>query len=177
MAQKLKLQELMELFNEKLDKAIEKFDLNEKIISTVDGKLEELKKTSVKVEFEPLNEVIKEITQIFVKHREESKIIYEKQRNESTAISEKHNSKIKDVVKKEEKYQLYFYSALSVVFLLSAAFLMFGINQHYGKKDVEKELKFFTREARQRHSYLKEKNLIGKYEKWLESKQKEPHQN
>ena len=35
MAQKLKSQDLMELFNAKLDIAIEKFDLNEKIIMTV----------------------------------------------------------------------------------------------------------------------------------------------
>ena len=65
MAQKIRTQDVMELFAEKLDKAIEKFDLNEKIITTVDGKLEEIKKTSLKVEFEPLKEVIKEISQIF----------------------------------------------------------------------------------------------------------------
>ena len=44
MAQKIRTQDVMELFAEKLDKAIEKFDLNEKIITTVDGKLEEIKK-------------------------------------------------------------------------------------------------------------------------------------
>ena len=52
MAQKIRTQDVMELFAEKLDKAIEKFDLNEKIITTVDGKLEEIKKTSLKVEFD-----------------------------------------------------------------------------------------------------------------------------
>ena len=54
MAQKLKSQDLMELFNQKLDEVNKKFDWNEKIITTVDGKLEEIKRTSVKIEFEPL---------------------------------------------------------------------------------------------------------------------------
>ena len=40
MAQKIRTQDVMELFAEKLDKAIEKFDLNEKIITTMLGGLE-----------------------------------------------------------------------------------------------------------------------------------------
>ena len=115
MAQKIRTQDVMELFAEKLDKAIEKFDLNEKIITTVDGKLEEIKKTSLKVEFEPLKEVIKEISQIF-----------EKQINELTRISEKHNNQIKDSVKKEGKQQLYFYGSLTILFCLCVAFLSFS---------------------------------------------------
>lgn len=160
MAQKIRTQDVMELFAEKLDKAIEKFDLNEKIITTVDGKLEEIKKTSLKVEFEPLKEVIKEISQIF-----------EKQINELTRISEKHNNQIKDSVKKEGKQQLYFYGSLTILFCLCVAFLSFGINQYHEKKYAENEIKFYSKEAHRRNTYLKEKNLTEKYEKWLEAKQ------
>ena len=160
MAQKIKTQDVMELFAEKLDKAIDKFDFNEKIIATVDGKLEELKKTSVKIEFEPLKEVINEIIQIF-----------EKQRKESIAISEKHISEIKNTVKKEGKRQLYFYGSLAILFCLCVAFFSFGINQYHEKKYAEKEMKFYSNEAHRRNSYLKEKNLTKKYEKWLEAKQ------
>ena len=160
MAQKIKTQDVMELFAEKLDKAIDKFDFNEKIITTVDGKLEELKKTSVKIEFEPLKEVINEIIQIF-----------EKQRKESIAISEKHISEIKNTVKKEGKRQLYFYGSLAILFCLCVAFFSFGINQYHEKKYAEKEMKFYSNEAHRRNSYLKEKNLTKKYEKWLEAKQ------
>ena len=160
MAQKVKTQDVMELFVDKLDIAIEKFDLNEKIITTVDGKLEEIRKTSVKVEFEPLKEVIKEISQIF-----------EKQINELTRISEKHNNQIKDSVKKEGKQQLYFYGSLTILFCLCVAFLSFGINQYHEKKYAENEMKFYSKEAHRRNTYLKEKNLTEKYEKWLEAKQ------
>lgn len=159
MAQKIKTQDVMELFSEKLDKAIEKFDLNEKIITTVDGKLEEIKKTSLKVEFEPLKEVIKEISQIFLK-----------QINELTTISEKHNNQIKDSVKKEGKQQLYFYGSLTILFLFSCASLTFGIDQYHEKKYAENEMKFYSKEAHRRNTYLKEKNLTEKYEKWLEAK-------
>lgn len=160
MAQKIRTQDVMELFAEKLDKAIEKFDLNEKIITTVDGKLEEIKKTSLKVEFEPLKEVIKEISQIF-----------EKQINELTRISEKHNNQIKDSVKKEGKRQMYFYGFLAILFLFSCASLTIGIDQYHEKKYAENEMKFYSKEAHRRNTYLKEKNLTEKYEKWLEAKQ------
>ena len=160
MAQKLKSQDLMELFNAKFDIAIEKFDLSEKIITTVDGKLEEIKKTSLKVEFEPLEKVIKEINQIFVN-----------QRNELTIISEKHNNQIKDSVKKEGKRQMYFYDSLTILFCLCVAFLSFGINQYHEKKYAEKEMKFYSKEAHRRNTYLKEKNLTEKYDIWLEAKQ------
>ena len=161
MAQKIKTHDVMELFVEKLDKAIEKFDLNETIITTIDGKLEELKKTSIKVEFEPLKEVIKEINQMFLR-----------QRDELTSISEKHNSKIKEAIKKEDTYQLYFYGALTVLFCLCVVFLLFGIGQYHAKQDVEKEMKFYSKEAYRRNAYLKEKNLTEKYKNWLENKQK-----
>lgn len=160
MAQKIKTQDVMELFAEKLDKAIEKFDLNEKIISTVDGKLEKLQNTSIKIECEPLKEVIKEISQIFLK-----------QINELTTVSEKHNNQIKDSVKKEGKQQLYFYGSLTILFCLCVAFLSFGINQYHAKNYAEKEMKFYSKEAHRRNTYLKEKNLTEKYEKWLEAKQ------
>ncbi len=160
MAQKVKTQDVMELFVDKLDIAIEKFDLNEKIITTVDGKLEEIRKTSVKVEFEPLKEVIKEISQIFLK-----------QINELTTISEKHNNQIKDSAKKEGKQQFYFYGSLTILVCLCIAFFSFGINQYHEKKYVEKEMKFYSKEAHRRNTYLKEKNLTDKYEKWLEAKQ------
>ena len=161
MAQKVKTQDVMELFVDKLDIAIEKFDLNEKIITTVDGKLEEIRKTSVKVEFEPLKEVIKEISQIFLK-----------QINELTTISEKHNNQIKDSVKKEGKQQLYFYGSLTILFCLCVVFLSFGIDQYHERKQAESEMKFYSKEAYRRNAYLKEKNLTEKYEVWLESKQK-----
>ena len=160
MAQKIKTQDVMELFAEKLDKAIDKFDFNEKIIATVDGKLEKLQNTSIKIEFEPLKEVIKEISQIFLK-----------QINELTTVSEKHNNQIKDSVKKEGKQQLYFYGSLTILFCLCVAFFSFGINQYHEKKYAEKEMKFYSKEAHRRNTYLKEKNLTVKYEKWLEAKQ------
>ena len=160
MAQKIKTQDVMELFAEKLDKAIDKFDFNEKIIATVDGKLEKLQNTSIKIEFEPLKEVIKEISQIFLK-----------QINELTTVSEKHNNQIKDSVKKEGKQQLYFYGSLTILFCLCVAFLSFGINQYHEKKYAENEMKFYSKEAHRRNTYLKEKNLTEKYEKWLEAKQ------
>ena len=55
MALKVKTQDVLEVFNEKLDSVGEKFDLNEKILSTIDLKLIEIKNTSIKVEFDSLN--------------------------------------------------------------------------------------------------------------------------
>ena len=43
MAQKLKSQDLMEVFISKLDEVNLKFDLNKEIISTLDKKLEQIK--------------------------------------------------------------------------------------------------------------------------------------
>ena len=164
MAQKLKSQDLMELFNAKLDIAIEKFDLNEKIIMTVNKKLEEIKNSSLKVEYEPLGTVVQEIAKIFKEHRSELLNLFEKQ-----------ISKMKDVSKKDSRYQLYFYSALTVLFFLCTGFLSYGINQHYEKKDAERKLKFYSSEAYRMNSYLKKEKLSEKYENWLQ--QKQPNQN
>ena len=166
MAQKLKSQDLMELFNAKLDIAIKKFDLNEKIISTLDKKLEQIKNTHLKIEYEPLGKVVVENDKMFKDHRSELVNIFEKQ-----------ISKMKDVSKKESKYQLYFYGALTVLFVLCTAFLSYGIEQYHEKTDAKKEMKFYSKEALRRNEYLKEKNLTEKYESWLEHKQKQPYQN
>ena len=161
MAQKLKSQDLMELFNAKLDIAIKKFDLNEKIISTLDKKLEQIKNTHLKIEYEPLGKVVVENDKMFKDHRSELLNIFEKQ-----------ISTMKNVSKKESKYQLYFYGALTILLFLCASFLSYGINQYHEKKDAEKEVKFYSKEALRRNEYLKEKNLTEKYENWLESKRK-----
>ena len=161
MAQKLKSQDLMELFNEKLDIAIEKFDLNEKIITTVNKKLEEIENSSLKVEYEPLGTVIQENDKMFKEHRSELLKIFENQ-----------ISTMKVVSKEKEKYQLYFYGALTVLLFLCTGFLSYGIDQHYEKKDAERKLKIYSKEAYRRSAFLKEKNLTEKYESWLESKQK-----
>ena len=107
-----------------------------------------------------MKEVIKEISQIFLK-----------QINELTTISEKHNNQIKDSAKKEGKQQLYFYGSLTILVCLCIAFFSFGINQYHEKKYLEKEMKFYSKESHRRNTYLKEKNLTDKYEKWLEAKQ------
>ena len=159
MAQKLKSQDLMELFNEKLDQAIEKFDLNEKITITVNDKLDLIKKSKLKIEFEPLKELIKENVESF-----------ENQRIELRKIKKEHCEEIKNSTKKEIKYQLYFYGAVVTMFCLCAAFLSFGINQYHEKKYAEKEMKFYSKEAYRRNAYLKEEKLTDKYELWLEQK-------
>jgi len=161
MAQKLKSQDLMELFNAKLDIAIKKFDLNEKIITTVNKKLEEIKNSSLKVEYEPLGTVVQENAKIFKEHRSELLNIFEKQ-----------ISTMKVVAKEKEKYQLYFYGALTVLLFLCTGFLSYGIDQHYEKKDAERKLKFYSSEAYRMNSYLKENKLSEKYENWVEDKKK-----
>lgn len=54
MAQKLKSQDLMEVFNKNLNEVNLKFDLNKEIISTLDKKLEQIENSSLKIEYEPL---------------------------------------------------------------------------------------------------------------------------
>ena len=166
MAQKLKTQDLMEVFNMKLDELNQKFDLNKEIISTLDNKLEEIKNLSLKIEYEPLGKVVLENDKIFKDHRSELLNIFEKQ-----------ISTMKVVAKEKEKYQLYFHGALTIFLVLSTAFLSFGINQYNEKKDAEKEMKFYSKEAFRRNEYLKERNLTEKYEVWLKQIQKQPHQN
>lgn len=160
MAQKLKSQDLMEVFISKLDEVNLKFDLNKEIISTLDKKLEQIKNSSLKVEYEPLGSVILENDKIFKGHRKELLNIFEKQ-----------ISTMKDVAKEKEKHQLYFYGALTIFFVLCTAFLSYGIDQYHEKKDAEKEMKFYSKEAMRRNEYLKEKNLTEKYEIWLDQKQ------
>lgn len=160
MAQKLKSQDLMEVFISKLDEVNLKFDLNKEIISTLDNKLKQIKNSSLKVEYEPLGSVILENDKIFKGHRKELLNIFEKQ-----------ISTMKDVSKKESKYQLYFYGALTVFLFLCTAFVSYGIDEHYEKKHAEKEVKFYSKEAFRRNEYLKENNLTEKYEIWLENKQ------
>lgn len=151
----------MEVFNKNLEEVNQKFDLNKEIISTLDKKLEQIENSSLKVEYEPLGKVITENDKMFKDHRTELLNIFEKQ-----------ISTMKVVCKKKEKYQLYFYGALTLLFVLCTAFLSFGINQYHEKKDAEKEMKYYSKEALRRNEYLKEKNLTEKYENWLESKQK-----
>ncbi|WP_226064220.1 hypothetical protein [Kaistella polysaccharea] len=161
MAQKLKSQDLMELFNAKLDVAIEKFDMNEKIITTVNKKLEEINNSSLKVDYEPLGTVVQENDKMFKEHRSELLNLFEKQ-----------ISTMKVVAKEKEKYQLYFYGALTILLFLCTGFLSYGIDQYHKKEDAERKLKFYARESYRMNTYLKEKNLTEKYENWLESKQK-----
>lgn len=160
MAQKLKSQDLMEVFISKLDEVNLKFDLNKEIISTLDKKLEQIKNSSLKVEYEPLGSVILENDKIFKGHRKELLNIFEKQ-----------ISTMKDVAKEKEKHQLYFYGALTILLFLCTVFLSYGIDQNHEKKAAEKEVKFYSKEAFRRNEYLKEKNLTEKYEIWLEQKQ------
>ena len=54
MAQKLKTQDLMEVFNKNLTEVNLKFDLNKEIISTLDKQLEQIKNSHLKIEYEPL---------------------------------------------------------------------------------------------------------------------------
>ena len=161
MAQKLKSQDLMEVFNSKLDEVNLKFDLNKEIISTLDRKLEQIENSSLKIEYEPLGKVVLENDKMFKDHRSELLNIFEKQ-----------ISTMKDVSKKESKYQLYFYGALTILLFLCAAFLSYGIDEHYGKKDAERKLKFYSAEAYRMNSYLKDKNLTEKYKTWVQTKQK-----
>ena len=161
MAQKLKTQDLMEVFNKNLNEVNLKFDLNKEIISTLDKKLEQIENSSIKIEYEPLGTVILDNDKMFKEHRSELSNIFEKQ-----------ISTMKDVAKEKEKYQLYFYGALTVLSFLCTAFLYYGIDQHYQKVDAERKLKFYSSEAYRMNSYLKEKKLIDKYEVWLESKKK-----
>ena len=160
MAQKLKSQDLMEVFISKLDEVNLKFDLNKEIISTLDNKLEQIKNSSLKVEYEPLGSVILENDKMFKGHRKELLNIFEKQ-----------ISTMKNVSKKENKYQFYFYGALTILLFLCAAILSYGIDQYHEKKAAEKEVKFYSKEAFRRNEYLKEKNLTEKYENWVENKQ------
>lgn len=166
MAQKLKSQDLMELFNAKIDLAIEKFDLNEKIITTVNKKLEEINNSHLKIDYGPLSTVVQENDKMFKGHRTELLNIFLKQ-----------ISTMKVVAKEKERYQLYFYFALTVLSLLCTGFLYYGINQHYEKEDAERKLKFYSSEAYRMNDYLKEKKLFEKYENWLDQKQKQPNQN
>ena len=166
MAQKLKSQDLMEVFISKLDEVNLKFDLNKEIISTLDKKLEQIKNSSLKVEYEPLGKVVLENDKVFKDHRSELVKIFEKQ-----------ISTMKNVSKKESKYQSYFYGALTVIFVLCTAFLSYGIEQYHEKIDAKKEMKFYSKEAFRRNEYLKEKNLTEKYEIWLVEKQKQKDQN
>ncbi len=166
MAQKLKSQDLMEVFISKLDEVNLKFDLNKEIISTVNTKLEEIKNSSLKIEYEPLGKVVLENDKMFKGHRSELLNIFEKQISAMT-----------DVAKEKEKYQLYFYGALTILLFLCAAFLSYGIDQYHEKKTAEKEVKFLSKEALRRNEYLKEKNLTEKYDVWLEQKQKQAYQN
>ena len=160
MAQKVKTQDLMEVFNEKLDEVNLKFDLNKEIISTLDKKLEQIENSSLKIEYEPLGTVILDNDKMFKEHRSELSNIFEKQ-----------ISMMKVVSKKESKYQLYFYGALTILLFLCAAILSYGIDQYHEKKAAEKEVKFYSKEAFRRNEYLKEKNLTEKYENWVENKQ------
>ena len=166
MAQKLKTQDLMEVFNKNLNEVNLKFDLSKEIISTLDKKLEQIENSSLKIEYEPLGKVVLENDKMFKDHRSELLNIFEKQ-----------ISTMKDVSKKESKYQLYFYGALTILFVLCTVFLSYGIHQYHEKNDVEKEIKYYSKEAFRRNEYLKEKNLTEKYNIWLEQKQKQPNQN
>jgi len=161
MAQKLKSQDLMEVFNAKLDEVNQKFDLNKDIISTLDKKLKQIENSTLKVEYEPLGSVILENDKIFKGHRKELLNIFEKQ-----------ISTMKVVSKKESKYQLYFYGALTILFVLCTCFLSYGIDQYHEKRDAEKKIKYYEREASRRDIFLKEKKMNVNYENWLENEQK-----
>ena len=160
MAQKLKTQDLMEVFNKNLNEVNLKFDLNKEIISTLDKKLKQIENSTLKVDYEPLGTVLLENDKMFKGHRSELLKIFEKQ-----------ISTMKDVSKKEEKYQLYFYGALTILVIMCTCFLSYGIDQYHEKKDAEKKVKIYSKEAFRRNEYLKEKNLTEKYENWVENKQ------
>ena len=103
--------------------------------------------------------------------------MFKEHRSELSNIFEKQISMMKVVSKKESKYQLYFYGALTILFVLCTAFLSYGIDQYHEKRDLEKEIKYYSKEALRRNEYLKEKNMTEKYEIWLKQKQKQPYQN
>ena len=162
MAQKkLRTQDLMEVFNNKLDLANQKFDLNKEIIETLDSKLKELNMTSVKVDIGPLDSAIHEYTASFLK-----------QRIQLLKISKEHYDIIKKSSERDLKHQLYFYGTLVIMFCICCAFVAFGSNQFHKRKIAEKKTEYFSREAYRRDTFLKEENLTKKYKSWTKTLQR-----
>ncbi|WP_434981068.1 hypothetical protein [Daejeonia sp. YH14] len=155
MTKNLKLQDVLMVFIKELETVKTKLGTDEKIISATNQKLEEIKNTEVKVDSSSLKAILQRNEKTFKKYEEALK-----------NLSIDHEEKIKAASKKANQYELYFYSALAFLFSLSSAFLAYGLNQHHHKKEAERKMEFYFREAASRNDFLKENNLKQKFKEW-----------
>lgn len=157
---KLKLQDALEVFFDKLESVGQKFDANNRINSVLERKINEIQKTTIKVETQPYEKLIEKSSDLFVKHSKELSL-----------ITEKHSKDIIQSVKNESKYQMYFYISLTILFCLCFSFLAFGISQYHKKQEVEKKLSFYLRYSNEMEKYLKHKKLNNSFDNWKTNKE------
>lgn len=162
MAQKPKLQDVLEVFLSKLETVKKMLGTYESVSSAIDTKIREIKDASVKVDLDPMKAVVAEIDQNVKKHIEDLK-----------AFSNQYFKNLKQENQKSNQHHLYFYSSLTILFCLSFCFLWFGISQYYKKADAERKMDYYFREAALRNDFLKEEKLYQKYNDWINTEKSE----
>lgn len=159
MAKQTKLELSLEVFEGELKKLSDRIDICTELEKKLDLRVKEVDAKKINVDYSAFNSAI-----------EQSKSIFETRQVEIEKNFNQYVKTIENASKKSEQHQLYFYSALVFLFLLSTALLAFGLSEHQKKKNAEKEEKFYRIEAQRRFQFLKEKDLSKQYDKWLESK-------
>lgn len=166
MAQKVRLQDVLAVFIPKLKAVEQQLETYESVSLNIDKKIGEIKNSSVKVDIAPMKTILGENDKQLKKYVEDLK-----------AFSDNYSKNIKQENQKKNRYQLYFYSSLTVLFCLSFCFLWFGISQYYKKADAERKMDYYFREASSRNDFLKEEKLYEKYQHWRNTNKSDTNKN
>lgn len=154
-----KLQDILEIFMEELEKIKASISLIKEINPTIDSKINEIKKLALKVEISNLESA----NQLFLKALGNQYLKIDE-------ITKQHIESLKDIKQKEKNYFNRYYKigiGFLVVFLLSNTM---AIKFYYQSKEFEKECQYEQSKNRVLYDFIDEKNLNKSFEKWLDKK-------
>ncbi len=160
-----KLELALEVFLDRLEHFDKRLDKTENVIPLLEQKMVEIRNQSVKVDASDMKQLLSEWDSVFTKTLKNL-----------LSTSENHVREVEKAVRKHNKSRHDFYIALTVLFGFCLSFLAFGLNEYHKRQDTKEKLSFYQREAVTMHQYLKQKNLIEKYEDWVKN-QKAKNEN
>ncbi len=158
MAQKIRLQDTLEIFLDKLERVESKFVNNENLLSQIDSRMAEIQSMTVKVDNKPVREVMIAMSSVQQQAAENLK-----------DITSNHIADISRLQKEKGNNQPLLYP-LILSCSITACALTFGLTQLKDKQEVNSKLQMETHRNKVFQNFIKEKQLQDTYEIWVHNK-------
>lgn len=160
MRNKPKLQDILEVFNGKLDSLEEALRELERFEITIDSKIKELQTSKVKVGLEPAREWKKGLINDL-----------SNQKSEFTSLLEANTSQLEGINKEREEKFLQFYIYTGIAFLIALSGMFFGIRAQISQSQLTSEKAELKQHNISMFEFIKENENTEDFRKWLDTKE------